>query len=97
MVGVSRVALANWEIGRTVPAVRTMPAVIAFLGHNLLPPAQSFPDRLRRVRSSHGLDQRRLALALGVPFNTLRTWELGLVEPRPSRKALIEERLAALG
>jgi DNA-binding XRE family transcriptional regulator len=88
--------LANWEIGRTVPALHVLPAVIAFLGYSPLPQAQSFADRLRCARLSRGLDQRGLAHALRVPFNTLRCWELGSVQPKPARKALIEERLAAL-
>jgi DNA-binding transcriptional regulator YiaG len=73
-----------------------LPAVIEFLGYDPLPAALSFADLLRRSRHSRGLDQRGLARALSIPFNTLRCWERGSFEPKPARKALIEERLAAL-
>ena len=95
-IGVCRDALARWEVRPMVPDVHTMPAVIAFLGYNPLPIARTFPERLRRIRCTLGLDQSALAALLSVPFNTLHSWERGLFAPGPRRKAIIEERLAAL-
>jgi DNA-binding transcriptional regulator YiaG len=95
-IGVCRDALARWEVRPIVPDVHTMPAVIAFLGYNPLPTAQTFPELLLRTRRTLGLDQAALAALLSVPFNTLHSWERGLFAPGPCRKALIQERLAPL-
>ena len=96
-IGVCRDALARWEILPRVPDVETMPAVIAFLGYNPMPPAQSFPELLLRTRRTLGLHQATLAEQLAVPFNTLNAWERGLFAPTPERRALVEERIEELG
>jgi DNA-binding transcriptional regulator YiaG len=95
-IGVCRDALARWEILPRAPDMHTMPAVIAFLGYNPLPPARTFPELLLRTRRTLGLDQVALAALISVPFNTLNAWERGLFAPGAARKALVEERLAAL-
>jgi DNA-binding transcriptional regulator YiaG len=95
-IGVCRDALARWEVRPMVPDVQTMPAVIAFLEYNPLPAAQTFPELLLRTRRTLGLGQAELAALLSVPFTTLHSWERGVFAPGPRRKALIEERLAAL-
>ncbi|MDR3472607.1 MAG: helix-turn-helix domain-containing protein [Devosia sp.] len=95
-IGVCRDALARWELRPIVPDVHVMPAVIAFLGYNPLPPARSFPELLLRARRTRGLSQPAFAEVVAVPADTLRNWEQGLYLPGTARRAWVEARIAAL-
>lgn len=95
-IGVCRDALARWEINPVVPNVWLMPAIIEFLGYDPQPPARTFRELFLRTRRSLGLNQPKLADALGVPASTLHAWERGLYEPGAVRKVAIEERIAGL-
>jgi DNA-binding XRE family transcriptional regulator len=79
-----------------VPDVQTMPAVIAFLGYNPLPPAETFGELLLRTRRQLGLGQAELADVLSVPFNTLHCWERGSFAPPLGRRLEVEHRIALL-
>jgi transcriptional regulator with XRE-family HTH domain len=39
--------------------------------------AETFAERLKRLRDQAGLSQAKLAAAAGVPVSTLRNWEYG--------------------
>jgi DNA-binding transcriptional regulator YiaG len=95
-IGVSRDALARWEINPVEPNVWLMPAIIDFLGYDPQPAAKNFPELLLRNRRALGLNQPRFAAALGVPASTLHAWERGLYEPTKVRRFLIELRVLAL-
>ncbi len=56
----------GWERNATVPEVRNMPAIIQFLGHNPLPPTNSFSERLATACEVLGLSQWKMAAKLGV-------------------------------
>ena len=91
-IGADQWTVINWEKGRTEPAVRFVPGVLAFLGFDPRCPGTTFGERLRRARHGQGLSQRRLAQILRVDEGTVRTWETG--RHRPS--ARLFSRLVSL-
>lgn len=95
-IGVSRDALARWEVRPVQPNVWLMPAIIDFLGYDPQPPAQTFRELILRTRRSLGFNQLEIASALSVPASTLHAWECGVYEPGKSRKARIEYRISTL-
>jgi DNA-binding transcriptional regulator YiaG len=74
----------NWERGRTSPAIRHVPRILAFLGYVPFAASRSLPERLRTYRQINGLSQAKLARQLGVDEETVRKWESG--RSRPGRK-----------
>jgi DNA-binding XRE family transcriptional regulator len=95
-IGVVRDALARWEVGSANPDIRTMPAVIRFLGYDPQPEPDSFPETLVRARRALGLSQPELAQALGVLPGTLRSWEQEKYLPPADHMAAICERVRGL-
>ena len=85
-IGVHELTITNWERNATVPAVRNIPAIIRFLGHDPQSPAISLPERLAAARRTLGLSQRKMAEKLGVDPTTLMGWEAG--RHQPTRKSL---------
>lgn len=87
----------KWEREGARPAVRWMPAIIAFLGYD--PVSTTTPatlgDQLAAKRRQLGLTRSQAAKLLGVNRCTIRAWELG--ENPPERKrALLEHFLSGL-
>jgi len=83
LLGVSEAAILDWEIHGRAPALRTIPAIVRFLGR--LPGDQenlTLGQRLRRCRQVRGLSQKVLARQLNVDPGTLARWESG--ERRPA-------------
>ena len=74
-LGVDPETIHNWEIGRTTPALRFLPAILAFLGHDPTPEPASLGHRLRHYRRVRGMTQAALAARLGVDPSTLAQWE----------------------
>jgi len=72
----------NWENNWVSPAVKFIPAIIAFLGYNPLPQPTGLPEHLVRFRQAKGWTQKVFAKALGVDQTTLARWERGEREPR---------------
>ena len=64
-------SIFNWEANTASPEIRHMPATIQFLGHNPLPPANGWGERLVRHRTSLGLSQKKSARRLRVDPSTL--------------------------
>ena len=58
-IGVEVTTLRNWEMSRTVPRTKYVPAAIRFLGYTPNERPASFGDRLRMSRRSAGLAQRQ--------------------------------------
>jgi DNA-binding XRE family transcriptional regulator len=50
--GVGETSVFKWAANTSQPDLKYMPAVIQFLGYNLLPPAKSWGERLVRQRTS---------------------------------------------
>lgn len=80
-LGVDKTSICNWEIGRTKPGLKHMPAIIQFLGYNPLPPSNGWADRLVLCRLAMGLSQKESARRIGVDQSTLSVWERGEREP----------------
>ena len=92
-LGVAEASVYNWENGRSSPALRFVPRILAFLGYD---PYDTQPEnlgeRIVAARRRLGLTQRELARRLDVDASTLGRWERG--EGQPSRKLV--GRLSAL-
>ena len=56
-LGVCTPSVVNWEANVSVPEVRLMAAVIAFLGYKPLPETSSLGEQLVRQRTSLGLSR----------------------------------------
>ena len=95
-IGVSRDALARWEIKPVQPNVWLMPAIIDFVGYDPQPPASSFSGQLRRTRRALGLNQTQFAGLIVVSESTLHAWELGLYEPNDRRKEVVVRHLEVI-
>lgn len=50
-----------------------------------------------KLRSRLGLSQEKLAVNLGVSFNTVNRWENGRSKPSPMAMKLIEQQVRNLG
>jgi transcriptional regulator with XRE-family HTH domain len=80
-IGVSVSSVWNWENGWVAPAVKYLPAIIAFLGYNPLPKPKTFAGRLVLYRKAKGWTQKVFAKSLGVDQTTLARWERGERKP----------------
>ncbi len=67
----------NWETGQHEPPIRSMPAVLGFLGYDPFPVPSTIGERLLQERREHGWSIREAALHLGVDPTTWRRWERG--------------------
>jgi transcriptional regulator with XRE-family HTH domain len=75
MMHVSESCLSNWEVGRNIPYVSCLPAVIAFLGYYPFDhETVTLGGKLRRYKYEHGLSNRGLAEAFGVDESTAAQW-----------------------
>jgi len=81
-IGVAVATMWNWENGRVSPEVKHLPAIIAFLGYNPLPPPAGLADRLVWFRQSKGWTQEAFAKVLVVDQTTLAKWEQGRRVPK---------------
>ena len=76
-IGVEKTSISNLEANMSRPALRSIAAVICFLGYNPLPEAHTLNGRLIRHRTSLGMTQEEAAKRLGVDAGTLARWERG--------------------
>ena len=81
MIGVDETSVHNWEINKTRPVLRCVPALIRFLGYNPLLNPASIAEQLVQYRSMRGMHQDGLAALIGVNPSTLARWERGEREP----------------
>lgn len=85
-LGVDGWTLREWEHDRNAPAIRFLPAVIDFLGHDPFPPPTTLSEELYAGRRRLGLTRRQMARKLGIKPDRLAGWEAGLF--RPTQKQL---------
>jgi DNA-binding XRE family transcriptional regulator len=52
-LGVKPWNILNWETGRYEPPIRSMPAILAFLGYDPFPPPTTVGEQLLHVRREH--------------------------------------------
>ena len=92
-VGVDVCSVTNWELNRTEPEIRYMPAILDFLGFVPFDTGGTFGERVRTYRMCNGVSQEKLAEELRIDAGTLRKWEAE--ESQPSRKlqARVEEMI----
>jgi transcriptional regulator with XRE-family HTH domain len=86
----------NWENGNASPAVKYIPAIIAFLGYNPLPQPAGLTERLVWFRQSKGWTQKAFAKVLGVDQSTLAGWEQGRRVPLGKYKDKVSTELGLL-
>jgi transcriptional regulator with XRE-family HTH domain len=72
----------NWENNRVTPAVKFIPAIIAFLGYDPIPQPAGLHERLVWFRRCQGWTQEAFAKVLGVDQTTLAKWERGERVPK---------------
>ena len=83
-LGVTAGTVWQWERNRKEPETRSLPAVIAFLGYQPIPPSHSFPEALRTLRRAAGLSQEQLAQRARIDESTIAKWERGKTLPFPA-------------
>lgn len=74
-------SIYSWERNLGEPRLKYVPAIIAFLGYNLLLAAGTMAERLVRHRTSLVFSQEESSKRLGVDGSTLARWERGEREP----------------
>jgi transcriptional regulator with XRE-family HTH domain len=84
----------NWENGNASPAVKFIPAIIAFLGYNPMPKPEALPEQLVWFRKGNGWTQKAFAKVLSVDQTTLARWERGERAPVGKFQALVASALA---
>ena len=77
--------------------VHCLPGIFAFLGHNPLPEAGDLIGKLKRLRSTLGLNQEQLAQELGIDESTIAGWERGEGTPVGAYRKLLEDFIARDG
>jgi transcriptional regulator with XRE-family HTH domain len=92
-IGVSVSDVWNWENNRVIPAVKFIPAIIAFLGYNPAPQPADLTERLVWFRHGKGWTQKAFAKVLGVDPTTLARWERGERSPHGKYSALVSSFL----
>jgi DNA-binding transcriptional regulator YiaG len=88
-IGVSTATYRNWEVNRSVPTVKHLPAAIAFLGYDWRSSNGTFGDRVRTARTGRGLSIRQLAAAIGADSSTLARWEANVGIPSAALRPII--------
>ena len=89
--------VTNWELTRTLPALRFIPRILRFLGYNPLPPGQGLGEQLLSARRSPGLSRTAAARILRVDPATLWRWESGKRTPGGTFLERIEGFLRNIG
>jgi transcriptional regulator with XRE-family HTH domain len=97
-IGCHSTALLHWEKGTAEPGLRSLPAILRFLGYDPRPEPRTFGGRLRAAREAEGLTARDLSRRLGLDPGTLAAWETDAgPRPRPRIRRVFERYLASVG
>jgi transcriptional regulator with XRE-family HTH domain len=76
-LSVAPLSVSTWETGRRQPLIRSMPAILEFLGYVPFPESTTLAAKLLKKRRQQGWSIREAALHLGVDPTTWRDWEAG--------------------
>ena len=90
---VNPLTVLNWEKGKTKPPIESMPAILAFLGHDPVPEPKTLAERLLAKRRAMGWSIKSAARQLGVDPGTWRDWEHGGVILHCSHRNLVARLL----
>lgn len=74
-IGVTTLTITNWELGRTEPENRHVPAIIRFVGYDPLPKPRTTGEHIMRARLLRGWSKARLAREAGIDEATVRRVE----------------------
>lgn len=96
-LGVDETTIVNWEKGRTHPADRYFPRIVAFLGYVPFDVPQDPLGRLRYYKLVHGLSYEALGRELGMDASVVTGWLAGRHRPRAASLKRIEAFLCAKG
>lgn len=81
-VGADPISVLHWERGKTAVETRFHPAIIALLGYNPLPEAETPGGQVTRARMSQGLSKRALAALAGIDETTVTRIEDDIPSPQ---------------
>lgn len=90
-LGAHATTVANWEAGRTGPALAHLPKIVNFLEYDPRPAVDGIGRRLKRHRTTLGITQEAMARWLGVDPSTLARWEREERQPQGKYLAKIDE------
>ena len=88
--------LGNWEKDKTVPAVRFLPRIIAFLGYDPYPAPETIAETLVAHRRRHGLSRTKQATLIGIDEGVLLRVERSQECPSGKCGERIRDFLAAM-
>lgn len=104
-MGVSPASVLHWELGQTLPELRFLRRIWAFLGQVVQPgsiaadedsnPLLTLGERLCRARRHAAMTQQQLARQLGVDPCTIQAWETGRHQPQEWLLCRLREFLCA--
>lgn len=96
-LGVTESTVTNWELNRTEPELRFIPAIVRCLGYLPFSHDNSIGKQLTLARTVRGPSRETAARLLAVDPGTLGRWESGQRRPQGAYLARIETFLASLG
>ena len=89
-LGCGHLSLVNWELNHHQPTLKFMPKIVEFLGYDPLPKPKGFMEELDRYRVLKGWSINRLALKIGIPYDSLKYWFKDNHPPTSSNMSRIE-------
>ena len=93
-LGVTESTIWNWEADHSIPQLRFIPGIIAFLGYDPYDTQSGhLGERVLAYRHTHGLSQKELAPRLGIDPGTLGKWERGQGQPSKGLRLKLETLL----
>ena len=95
MMGVSTDTVVNWEKDKTEPVAAQFRPVVAFLGYDPTPEAQTLADRLEAKQRTLGASLAQVARHLGWDPGSLRRYLNGTWRLSPDRRDALERFLNA--
>jgi transcriptional regulator with XRE-family HTH domain len=78
-LAVSAATVLNWETGLRHPQIRSIPAILSFLGYDPFPAPTTIGERLAQARRQHGWTTDEAAYQLGVDRTAWQAWEHGQI------------------
>lgn len=94
-LGVSTDTVVNWEKGKTEPVAAQFRPVVAFLGYDPTPEAQTLADRVETKQRRLGASLAQVARHLGWDPGSLRRYLDGTWRILPDRRKALETFLNA--
>lgn len=92
-LGVNPWTVLNWETGRHEPPIRSMPAILRYLGYDPFSAPTTVAQRLLQMRRARGWSTGEAARQLGVDRTTWQDWERGELILYHTHRAKVAELL----